>query len=68
MKVKADDIRNLTEDEIHHKVIALREEIYKLTFEKRCGRIEKPHRISQVKKELARCLTVLGEKAKTTER
>ena len=62
MAIKIEDIRNMTVEEIGNKVISLREEIYKLQFEKKTGRIEKPHKIKEAKRTIARCLTILREK------
>ena len=63
MALKPDDIRNMTVDEINNKVISLREELFKLQFEQKAGRVEKPHRISVAKKEIARLYTILKEKS-----
>ena len=62
MSLKAKDIRNMTPAEIDNKIITLREELFKLRFEQKTGRVEKPHRIGQARCEIARCLTVLKEK------
>ncbi|UCD55195.1 MAG: 50S ribosomal protein L29 [Candidatus Omnitrophota bacterium] len=62
MALKPDDIRNMTVDEINNKVISLREELFKLQFEQKAGRVEKPHRIAVAKKEIARLYTILKEK------
>ncbi len=63
MALKPDDIRNMTVDEINNKVISLREELFKLQFEQKTGRVEKPHRIAAAKKEIARLYTILKEKS-----
>ena len=62
MALKSSDIRNMTATEISHKLVSLREDLFKLRFEQRTGRIEKPHRIGIAKGEIARCLTILREK------
>ena len=62
MALKSHDVRNMTEAEISHKLITLREELYKLRFEQRSGRVEKPHRLKEARKEIARCETILREK------
>jgi large subunit ribosomal protein L29 len=62
MTMKPEDIRNMTKDEISNKVSSLKEEVYKLRFEKKTGRIEKPHKMKEAKKDIARCLTILREK------
>jgi len=62
MGSKPNDIRNMTAAEIKNKVISLREGLFKLRFEQKTGRVEKPHRIGAAKREIARSLTILREK------
>lgn len=61
--IKANELRNMTPDEIRLKVEALKKELYGLRTEAKMGRIEKPHKMSAVRKDIARCETVLREKA-----
>ncbi|MFH1594452.1 MAG: 50S ribosomal protein L29 [Candidatus Omnitrophota bacterium] len=63
MGLKTADIRNMTTAEIDNRLLTLREELYKLRFEQKSGRVEKPHRIHETKVEIARCCTILREKA-----
>lgn len=62
MSLKAEDIRNMTADEIKNKILSIKEELFNLRFQQKSGRVEKPHRINEAKREIARCLTILGEK------
>ena len=62
MALKTSDIRNMTPDEINGKITSLQEELFKLRFEQKSGRVEKPHKISEVKKNIARLLTIFTEK------
>jgi len=62
MTLKATDITNMTVNEIHSKIASLREELFELRSEQKAGRVEKPHRIRQAKREIARCFTILKEK------
>lgn len=62
MVLKPSDIRNMTIAEINNKIISLQEELFKLRFEQKTGRVEKPHRIQGVKVDIARCYTILREK------
>jgi len=61
--IKANELRNMTVDEIVLKVEALKKELYRLRTEAKSGRIEKPHAISHTRKDIARCETVMKEKA-----
>jgi len=49
-------------DELRQQEGTLREQIFKLRFQKATGQAENPQRIALVRKELARVLTVLREK------
>ncbi len=60
--ISANELRNMTSDEIRQKVDALKKELYGLRTEAKAGRIEKPHKIKIVRKDIARCETVLKEK------
>lgn len=62
MSLKSSDIRNMTQEEIGQKILSLREELFKLRFEQKAGRVEKPHRIKQARREVALCYTILAEK------
>lgn len=62
MALKSNDIRNMAEAEIKNKIISLEEQLFKLRFEQKTGRVEKPHRMRETKKDLARCHTILREK------
>ena len=62
-QVKAQQLRDKTEDELRQQEIDLRDQIFKLRFQKVLGTSENPQRIVVARKELARVLTVLREKA-----
>lgn len=61
--ITANELRNMTPDEIKQKIDGLKKELFGLRTEVEAGRIEKPHRIKDVRKDIARCETVLKEKA-----
>jgi len=62
MTLKSNDVRNMTDAEINQKIFALREELFKLRFEQKTGRVEKPHLMRQARRDIARCMTILQEK------
>lgn len=64
MKLKSEDLRNMTEDELLNKLSSLEAELLKLNYERRSGRLEKPHLFKETKKNIARILTILKEKEK----
>jgi len=62
-QVKATHLRDKNVDELREQETNLREQIFKLRFQKATGQAENPQRIVMVKKELARVLTVIREKS-----
>ncbi|PYS97380.1 MAG: 50S ribosomal protein L29 [Acidobacteria bacterium] len=61
-QVKARQLREKSVEELRTQEETLREQIFKLRFQKATGQSENPQRVSLVRKELARVLTVLREK------
>ncbi len=59
---KASELRTLTVDELRQEEVNLRKELFNLNFQKVTGEIENPLRIRQVRRDVARVLTVINEK------
>ncbi len=62
MPLKPSEIRNLSVDELKMKYDSLSQELFNLRQQARTGKLEKPDRILQTKKDIARILTILNEK------
>ncbi len=60
--MKASEIRNMTEAEVEHKLFALKEQLFKMRGEIVTGRVERPSRFRLLKRDIARCHTILKEK------
>ena len=60
---KTNELRNMTADEIAQKIDTFKKELFNLRTEAKAGRIEKPHMLKVVSKDIARCETVLKEKS-----
>ena len=60
--MNAADLREQTVDELHQKETELAEQLFALRLQKVTGQLEKPSRIGEVRRDLARVLTVLREK------
>ena len=58
---KIKELRNLTKDDMLLKVKQLKEDLYKLNFQRKAGRVEKPHMFKLIKKDIARLHTLLME-------
>lgn len=59
---KIKDLRVLSRDELLQKEKSLKDELFKLNLERFGGRVEKPHKFSLIKKDIARIHTLLNEK------
>jgi large subunit ribosomal protein L29 len=64
-QVKAEQLREKTVDELRQQEDTLREQLFKLRFQKATGQGENPQKIGFVRKDLARVLTVIREKVET---
>ena len=60
MKVK--EIRELSTEEINKKLVETKEELFNLRFQQATGSLEKPHRINELRKLVARMKTILRER------
>jgi large subunit ribosomal protein L29 len=61
--MKAAEMRDQTVEELVDKERELAEQLFALRLQKVTGQLEKPSRVRQVRKDLARVLTVLREKS-----
>lgn len=59
--MKFKDISSLGQQELIEKEKALKEELYKLNYQRYSGRVEKPHNFSLIKKDIARIKTAIGQ-------
>lgn len=58
--MKAAEIRAKSANEIRELVEELRKELFQLEMAKYTGQLDRPHRIRQVRRDIARALTVAG--------
>jgi large subunit ribosomal protein L29 len=63
-KSKLAELRSLTIEELSEEEAKLRRELFNLRFQKTTGEIENPLRIREVKRDIARILTIKTEKLK----
>lgn len=59
--MKASELRNLSVSELNDKLHELKDELFKLRFQQAINQLDNPMRISAVKKDIARVLTVLRD-------
>ncbi|MEE1356667.1 MAG: 50S ribosomal protein L29 [Clostridia bacterium] len=60
--MKATEIRELSAEQLEAKLKELKEELFNLRFQLAINQLENPHRITAVKRDIARVMTVLNEK------
>ena len=60
--MKAGEIRNQTLEELRDREKELADQLFALRLQKVTGQLEKPARIREVRRDLARVMTVLREK------
>jgi large subunit ribosomal protein L29 len=62
---KLHELRDRTESDLRHREKELADQLFALRLQKTTGQLEKPSKIREAKRELARVLTVLREKRKS---
>lgn len=60
--MKTSEIRKMSKEEITKKVNELKAEIFDLRMKQSTGNLDKPHKINELRKTVARLKTVLNEK------
>ena len=63
--MKADKVRNLTDDELHHQERDLADQLFKLKFQMNMGQSESLKKIRGLRKDIARVKTIIGERSRT---
>ena len=58
----AGDLRARSEDELTEEVDTLGKEIFNLRFQRASGQLENTARVRQVRRDIARIKTILGER------
>ena len=66
--MKAEKIRNLTDDELQHQERDLADQLFKLKFQLNMGQTESLKKIRGLRKDIARVKTVLREQVIAAEK
>jgi len=64
--MKATDVRAKTGDELTGELDVLGKEIFNLRFQRANGQLENTARVRQVRRDIARIKTVLGQRRRAT--
>lgn len=62
--MKAADLRAKSLDQLQEQLAQLRKERFNLRFQKATGQLEATGRVRQVRRDIARILTLLGERGR----
>ncbi len=66
--VKTADVRTKTDKELEDRLSELRKEQFNLRFQKATGQLANTARVRQVRKEIAKITTVVGERARAAKK
>ena len=64
----AAELRELTDEELVLRVREAKEELFNLRFQNVTGQLDNPHRLREVRKDIARVLTVMHQRERDEER
>ena len=62
MSKEADKLRDVSEDDLETKLTEAKEELFNLRFQLVTGQLDNPMKIKQVRKHVARILTLMRER------
>jgi len=65
--MKMRELKELSADELQAKEADLRDQLFKLRFQKSLGQLENPMKLKNVKKDIARIKTLMNRPGKGTE-
>jgi large subunit ribosomal protein L29 len=63
MAIKIQELRDKSADELRSREKDLREQLFKLRFQRATGRVENPMKMREVRREIARIQTLLNQRA-----
>ena len=60
--MKATELRAMSAEDLATKLADLKQELFNLRFQHAINQLDNPHKIADVKKDIARVMTVIREK------
>ncbi|MCQ2473015.1 MAG: 50S ribosomal protein L29 [Saccharofermentans sp.] len=60
--MKVEEIRKMSVEELSSELASLKEELFKLRFQHATNQLDNPAQIAQVKRDIARVMTIQREK------
>ena len=61
MKMKANEVRKMSSDELEKKLVELKKDLFQLRLQHATNQLDNPVRIAQVKRDIARVKTIIRE-------
>jgi large subunit ribosomal protein L29 len=65
--MKTRELKEMSKDELQAKEAELRDQLFKLSFQKSLGQLDSPMKVKNVRKDIARVKTLLRQLQKETE-
>ncbi|MEW6456206.1 MAG: 50S ribosomal protein L29 [Acidobacteriota bacterium] len=62
--MRVNDLREFSSEELINKYKELKDQLFKLRVQKTIGQLENPMKIREIKRTIARILTILNEREK----
>ena len=59
--MKASEMKTMSVEELDKKLTELKDELFHLRFQLAINQLDNPHKITEVKRDIARVLTVINE-------
>lgn len=60
--MKATELREMTSEDLAKKLKELKEELFNLRFQHAINQLDNPHKIEDVRRDIARVMTIINEK------
>ena len=67
MPAKTEDLRTKSDDQLDAQLTELKREQFNLRFQAATNQLERPARIKEVRREIARIKTLQGQRTRTAE-
>ncbi len=64
--MKADDLRQQSLDQLADQLLQLKKEQFNLRFQRASGQLENTARVHEVRRDIARIKTILGQRAQAS--
>ena len=65
--MKASELAELDADELAARLAEAKEELFNLRFQNVTGQLDNPNRLGEVRRDIARILTVMGQRERAGE-